>query len=397
MARIRSRTLVLLVALSGVAALLAAPARAEVGVAAASGAGVAIVSPTDKSQLPAAGNGTVLVELHDGLETSSLRVVLLNTTTGRTVDLTDRLIKGQLSATASFGPSDLAPGITRVERDGESRPRQHRRPRSQRVLVGARHRCHRRRPLRAAGPGPLPAAVPERPLHGPRCEHRHRPAGRLQPRVDAGQHRGRAHRPDRVEPQRRLQPRRHDRRPRARPRPGARPAPRRSPTSPARSMPTRRSCSSTPRPASAGRSSPSSIRPRPPTRRPRAHHPPGAQPDRGSPLHRRPAPPEERRRRDHRAQPRVPRSTATTSPPSSPRSSSGAATSSSSSATLRHAASGDADLYLAWDFTVASERNLPGACCTSATTRSRRSTAARRRSRSTAVENDVSTDRSSAG
>ena len=56
MARIRSRTLVLLVALSGVAALLAAPARAQVGVATVSGEGVNIVSPTDRSQLPAAGN-----------------------------------------------------------------------------------------------------------------------------------------------------------------------------------------------------------------------------------------------------------------------------------------------------------------------------------------------------
>jgi hypothetical protein len=114
MARIRSRTLVLLVALSGVAALLAAPARAAVEVATASSEGINIVSPADRSQLPAAGNGTVLVELSDRLETSSLHVVLLNTTTGLTVDLTGRLIKGQFSATASFGPSDLAPGITRV-------------------------------------------------------------------------------------------------------------------------------------------------------------------------------------------------------------------------------------------------------------------------------------------
>src|SRR5207244_2441513 len=59
MARIRSRALVLLVALSGVAALLAAPARAQVGVATVSGEGVNIVSPTNRSQLPAAGSGTV--------------------------------------------------------------------------------------------------------------------------------------------------------------------------------------------------------------------------------------------------------------------------------------------------------------------------------------------------
>ena len=114
MARIRSRTLVLLVALLGVAALLAAPARAEVGVAAATGAGVAIVSPTDKSQLPAAGNGTVLVQLHDGLETelAARRVFERDDRShGRSHGPPDQ---GQLSTTVPFGPSDLAPGITRV-------------------------------------------------------------------------------------------------------------------------------------------------------------------------------------------------------------------------------------------------------------------------------------------
>jgi len=109
MTRIRRRALVLLVALSGVAALLASPVRA-----ASSGGGIRIVSPADKSQLPAAGNDTVLVELHIGLDPSSLHVVLSNPTGGRTVDLTPRLVKGRHSATASFGPADLAPGITRV-------------------------------------------------------------------------------------------------------------------------------------------------------------------------------------------------------------------------------------------------------------------------------------------
>src|SRR5438309_1738346 len=55
MTRIRSRALVLLVALSGVAALLASPVRA-----ASPGGGIRIVSPADKSQLPDAGNGTGL-------------------------------------------------------------------------------------------------------------------------------------------------------------------------------------------------------------------------------------------------------------------------------------------------------------------------------------------------
>ena len=61
----------------------------------ASSEGISIVSPADRSQLPAAGNGTVLVELRDRLEMSSLRVVLVNTATGLTVDLTSRLIKGE--------------------------------------------------------------------------------------------------------------------------------------------------------------------------------------------------------------------------------------------------------------------------------------------------------------
>ena len=114
MARIRSRTLVLLVALSGVAALLATPARAAGKDASPEGDGIRIVTPADKTQLPVAGNGTVLVELHDRLETSSLHVVLSNPTAGRMVDLTARLVKGEHSATASFGPADLAQGITRV-------------------------------------------------------------------------------------------------------------------------------------------------------------------------------------------------------------------------------------------------------------------------------------------
>ena len=109
MARIRSRALALVVALSGVAALPAAPARADVP-----GADIRIVTPADRSQLPVAGNGTVLVELHDRLDPSSLHVVLSNAVAGRRVDLTSRLVTGPSSATASFGPADLAPGITRV-------------------------------------------------------------------------------------------------------------------------------------------------------------------------------------------------------------------------------------------------------------------------------------------
>src|SRR5947208_2498042 len=114
MARFRSRTLVLLVGLAGVAALLATPARAAGKDASPEGDGIRIVTPADKTQLPVAGNGTVLVELHDRLETSSLHVVLSNPTAGRMVDLTARLVKGEHSATASFGPADLAQGITRV-------------------------------------------------------------------------------------------------------------------------------------------------------------------------------------------------------------------------------------------------------------------------------------------
>ena len=108
MARIRSRTLVLLVASSGVAALLAAPAQAVGRDASPEGDGIRIVTPADKTQLPVAGNGTVLVELHDRLETSSLHVVLSNPTAGRMVDLTARLVKGEHSATALARLADEA-------------------------------------------------------------------------------------------------------------------------------------------------------------------------------------------------------------------------------------------------------------------------------------------------
>ena len=117
MARIRSRALVLVVAVSGVAALLATPARAV-----AQGDRIRIVTPADRSQLPAAGTGTVLIELDDRLDPATLHVVLANPAGGRTVDLTPRLVKAAHSATASFGPADLAPGATRVIATA-SRPR----------------------------------------------------------------------------------------------------------------------------------------------------------------------------------------------------------------------------------------------------------------------------------
>ena len=176
--------------------------------------------------------------------------------------------------------------------------------------------------------------------------------------VDAGQHRGRAHRPDGVEPQRRLQPRRHDPRPRPRPRPRhhrRRPRHRHRPLA---RRATRRSCWSTRTPASTIRSSPSSTRRRRATSTRALDHPPGAQPEGGWPLHRRPAPPEERRRRDPRAQPRVPRvprphhdlHPRDRAAPAPPRA---ALPASSGDADV-----GRSDLYLAWDFTVASERGL---------------------------------------
>ena len=135
---------------------------------------------------------------------------------------------------------------------------------------------------------------------------------------------------------------------------------------------------------SAGRSSPSSTR-RPTAATDRAaHHPAGAQPDRGPPLHRRAAPPAGRARRRPSTPGRgLPASTATASPTFLPGVEGRRRPHRADLRRLDDAGVDRADLYLAWDFTVASERNLAGACCTSATTLSPRSAAARPRSRST--------------
>ena len=88
-------------------------------------------------------------------------------------------------------------------------------------------------------------------------------------------------------------------------------------------------------------------------------HPPGAQPARGSPLRRRPAQPARRRRCADRGRAAASSSTATASRRSCPRSRSAARTG-ARVRDARRAGVGRDDLFLAWDFTVASERNLAG-------------------------------------
>ena len=100
----------------------------------------------------------------------------------------------------------------------------------------ARHRRVRRPRSRA-----LPAAVPERPVHARRSDDADRPAARSPGHRDAREHGGQAHRPDGMEPQRRLQPvvDRLDRR--SEPRRRRSRSSRRRPTSRSRSRPTLRS------------------------------------------------------------------------------------------------------------------------------------------------------------
>ena len=92
-------------------------------------------------------------------------------------------------------------------------------------------------------PARLPAAVPERLLHQERRVDRDGQAPEPEPGVDAGQRRGRADRPDRHEPRRRLQPRQpdHDQGPRGRDasRPSRTPASSRSTTCAPTTIPTR--------------------------------------------------------------------------------------------------------------------------------------------------------------
>ena len=91
-----------------------------------------------------------------------------------------------------------------------------------------------------------------------------------------------------------------------------------------------------------------------------ARDPPGGQLRLRPPLHRRPAQPSKRRRRGNRGARRRSATTATTSPPSRKRSTPAARTSRDIFTTLHKAGIDRKDLYLAWDFTVASDENNAG-------------------------------------
>ena len=165
------------------------------------------------------------------------------------------------------------------------------------------------RHLRRARPQGVPAPLPERPVHRRRCVHRHGPARAARRAGHAAQRRGQAHRPDRVEPPRRLLAEQ----------PGAHLRPR---TRPPRDVAQRRRPHRRPRPLPEQRR---------PDRAPRRHHGPappvlvGARParrhhrrqppadpaarhpaDRGPPLHRGHAPAAQGRRDPHRGDPAVP-------------------------------------------------------------------------------------------
>ncbi len=177
------------------------------------------------------------------------------------------------------------------------------------------------RTLRRARRAGLPAAVPERHVHHARREHADGPPHRPPRAGDAPQRRREADRPDRVEPQRRVQPRHADAHVRPRPRPdpdvrprphpgdrrrdlggpvggagrrtgraGRGPGPEHGPPGPDRAA--RRGHRGAP--PLLGRARRERRHPRAGCR-PDADHPAAGEPHRGTPLHRRPARPPGRR------------------------------------------------------------------------------------------------------
>ena len=283
----------------------------------------------------------------------------------------------------SLHAADLQPGLTTVEAVARwrvaRRPRQPRRPhddgtrpartattttatgpdraRLEHVLVGARRstsrprdRCDVLAPTKCLMPFPNDFfTVPTtRRATGRRV---HFDPAAMTANVD-----GVRDRPDRVEPQRRVQPRLDDRHLRRRASTSRAAARRRSPTSARRCAATSRSCCSTPTPASGGRSSPSSTRrPTRPTSA-RSIVRPGAQPDRGPPLRRRAARPARRERRADRGRSRLPAVPRPHPDVHARRSRPRRPHLERVFGDLDRAGIDRDDLFLAWDFTVASER-----------------------------------------
>ena len=221
--------------------------------------------------------------------------------------------------------------------------------------------CRRVRLHRRSGQLPVHAAVPRRLLHERRSDLRHRPADRLHDERDARELLRRPHGRGAVRGQRRLQPRSGDRRPGSRAR-HARRARADQPGRPQRPRPVHEEERPDRRHRRDHRRALADLgRDRLERDHARGHggpDPPGEELHRRSPLHRRDAQAQGRRRADARTRPRASATTATTCRPARRRSTTSAVASRTSSRSCGRRTSSAANLYLAWDFTVASDENI---------------------------------------
>jgi hypothetical protein len=115
------------VTLIGAAALSASPA------AGATVSTVRFIAPTHHSQLPASGEVTVEVEVTGRLDPATIRLRLDPAGSPPTVDLTDRLTVSGNTATVALEPADLTPGTLRFIADAR-RDRHHDRKKAESIV-----------------------------------------------------------------------------------------------------------------------------------------------------------------------------------------------------------------------------------------------------------------------
>ena len=133
--RIGARRTLITLALVGAALVLAGCRAPGSGSGDGRSGGVQVVAPAGRSQAPASGEVAVDVRLDRRLSVSSLRVWLVRGGKwGERVEITDRLVRDESGATALLLAADLRPGLTTVE--AFARPRH-------RHWTGNDHRDHR--------------------------------------------------------------------------------------------------------------------------------------------------------------------------------------------------------------------------------------------------------------
>ncbi len=228
-------------------------------------------------------------------------------------------------------------------------------PRRTPRAAGVAGRSRRRDAVRPARRREVPRTVPERLLHRRRSSHRHRPAGELLDRRHAGERRGVPIDPDASGTATTASARAPPSSPSSRASISTAPVRRRHRHRALARARTHRSSCSTPTRAGASRTGPSSTPMHPTPTRAAADRPPGGQLPRGPPT-------SSSRCATSRTPPASRSSPATPSPRTA--TAPGAPTivpdrhEGSCFADARGAGVERDDLYLAWDFTVASERNL---------------------------------------